>query len=159
MRQVQGAAKRSRAERALRRGLEARRVYAIRMLEEVDKADGTRQAARKVGAWATQGTSCSAPCRMGPVGGHMVDEDVVEESADRQLLVVELQKAWKRKHIKGLRKGKGKLLGKIEELVEDPKRRASSVRTCSPWSSSLGRDRPARVSERLIAGPRRGSVR
>jgi hypothetical protein len=49
----------------------------------------------------------------------MADEDVVEESADRQLLVVELQKAWKRKHIKGLRKGKGKLLGKIEELVED----------------------------------------
>ena len=34
--------KRSRAERALRRGLEARKVYAIRMLEEVDKADGTR---------------------------------------------------------------------------------------------------------------------
>lgn len=47
------------------------------------------------------------------------DEVVVSKEDDRKLIVVDIAKKQKRKSIRSLRRGKGRLMGKINDLLDE----------------------------------------
>ena len=50
----------------------------------------------------------------------MADDNAQKpESADKSLLVVDIGKKYKKKHIRRLRKGRGRLMGKVQRLVAE----------------------------------------
>ena len=49
----------------------------------------------------------------------MADGERDEGSEEQAIMVVELRKKFKKKDVKRLRKGRGKLMRRVEDLVED----------------------------------------